>query len=77
MQTDEEIHIGEIVKQVMKDQGRSPSWLAKNLCCNRDNVYKIYKRSQIDTSLLFKISLLLGYNFFAVYYSEYERIKNG
>lgn len=77
MNANEEIHIGEIIKQVMKDQGRSPSWLAKNLCCNRDNVYKIYKRSQIDTSLLLKISLLLGYNFFTIYHSEYERIKNG
>lgn len=67
MQTNENIHIGELIKQVMKEQGRGPSWLAQRLGCERANVYDIYKRQYIDTNLLLKISKLLSYDFFSLY----------
>lgn len=54
----------------MKSQGRSPSWLAKQICCNRDNIYKIYQRPHIDTNLLMKISLALNIDFFQFYVEE-------
>lgn len=75
MQTDEEIHIGEIIKQVMKDQGRSPSWLATKLGCERANIYDIYKRQYIDTCLLQKVSKLLNYDFFLLYSSQLGIVK--
>lgn len=67
MQTCETIHIGVLIKQVMTDQGRSPSWLAKQLGCERANIYDIYKRQYIDTDLLLRISRLLSFDFFSVY----------
>lgn len=67
MQTCETIHIGALIKQVMTDQGRSPSWLAKQLGCERANIYDIYKRQYIDTDLLLRISRLLSFDFFSVY----------
>lgn len=51
----------------MKEQGRSASWLARQLCCDRTNIYKIYNKKSIDTDVLQKISDLLGYNFFELY----------
>ena len=67
MQTIEEIHIGEIIKHVMKEQGRSQSWLAKKLGCDRAYVYDIYKRQYIDTHLLQKVSIILNHDFFRVH----------
>jgi hypothetical protein len=63
------IHIGSIIKKRFEDQGVSASWLAKQLCCDRTNVYSIFKRESIDTLLLSKISAILKHDFFK-YYSE-------
>jgi len=61
------IHIGRHIKEVFDRQpkGRTVEWFADNLCCNRANIYNIFKRSSIDTQLLRRISLLLDYDFFA------------
>jgi len=62
-----DIFIGKHIQDKMKEQGRSASWLARQLCCDRTNIYKIYRRKSIDTDVLQKISDLLGYNFFELY----------
>ena len=64
------IHIGGLIKVEMQRQGRSVSWLARQLYCDRRNVYDIFKRQSIDTQQLLRISQLLGHNFFAYYLSE-------
>ena len=58
------IHIGDRIKQRLKQINRTPSWLAQEICCDRTNVYKIFMRSSIDTALLMQISRALNYNFF-------------
>ena len=63
------IHIGSIIKEKFDEQGLSVSWFAKQLCCDRTNVYSIFKRESIDTLLLVKISAILKHDFFK-YYSE-------
>ena len=63
--TTEEMHIGNRIKEVMKQQGRTVSWMVFQIHCERTNVYNIYKRKTIDTGLLVQISLILGHNFFA------------
>jgi len=37
-----EIHIGKMIRNSMKEEGRSVGWLAKKLSCDRSNIYKIY-----------------------------------
>lgn len=78
MDNNEPLHIGKIIEATMKSQGRSPSWLAKQICCNRDNIYKIYQRPHIDTNLLMKISLALNIDFFQLYVEEFRinKIQN-
>ena len=61
------IHIGNIIKKVFEAQGGSASWLAKQLCCDRTNIYSIFKRESIDTALLEKISIILNHDFFKYY----------
>lgn len=59
-----EIHIGREIKNVLRLQRRSVSWLAKQICCDRTNVYKIFAKSSIDTQLLMRVSKALSYDFF-------------
>ncbi len=47
--------IGEKIKAVVKEQGRSVSWLAEQLNCHRVNIYDIYERQNIDSELLLRI----------------------
>ena len=69
------IHIGSIIKEKFDELGLSVSWFAKELCCDRTNVYSIFKRESIDTSLLVKILLILNHDFFK-HYSQDIDIKN-
>ena len=64
------IHIGNIIKEELARQERSVSWFARKLNCDRSNVYKIFKRSAIDTELLIRISFVLQCNFFSVFQNE-------
>ena len=56
--------IGSIIKAEMERQGRTPTWLARKIYCDRTNIHKIYKKDSIDTKLLFNISKALRHNFF-------------
>ncbi len=51
----------------MQRQGRTVPWLARQICCERRNVYKIYARASIDTELLLRISKALNHDFFRYY----------
>lgn len=53
-----------MIKDRMTKRGISASWLARQLCCERTNVYSIYRRRSVDTALLVKISTILEYDFF-------------
>lgn len=61
------INIGQIIKEELHRQERSVSWFSRKLCCDRTNIYGIFKRSSIDSDLLLRISLILNHDFFSVY----------
>lgn len=67
-------HIGRIIEKVFHDQGRSASWFAEQLHCDRTNVYSIFKRESIDTALLVRISNILQHNFFQYYIQELDAV---
>ncbi len=58
------MNVGEKVKTELKRQGRTARWLASQIPCERTNVYKIFKRPDIDTDLLQRISVILDHDFF-------------
>ena len=68
------MHIGNAIFEELKRQGKTTVWLAKELSCDRTNVYRIYEKSSIDISLLMRISLILNYNFFELFAQEYDVI---
>jgi len=59
-----EIHIGDAIKEKLRNDGQSKKWLAGKIGCCRSNIYKILDRPSIDTSLLQQISIALRKNFF-------------
>ncbi|MDE6397079.1 MAG: XRE family transcriptional regulator [Muribaculaceae bacterium] len=71
------ILIGHLIEAELRRQERTVTWLSRKLNCDRRNIYSIFAREFIDTGLLFKISLALGKDFFAVYssaiHSELEK----
>lgn len=58
-------HIGNRIKTVLLEQGHNACWLAERIPCERSNVYHIFKRNNIGIDLLFKISMVLGHDFFS------------
>lgn len=70
------VHIGKLIEAELRRQERSVSWFARNLYCERTNVYDIFKRRSVDTELLMRISRLLNRNFFLVYVRDFDRIPD-
>lgn len=69
------IKIGEIIKAQLRDQDKTVVWLAKQLSCSRNNVYKIFHNNSIATQELMRISKILDYDFFALYSKELKGSK--
>ncbi|MBO2525645.1 MAG: hypothetical protein CW341_08115 [Bacteroidetes bacterium] len=61
------IHIGHIIQEELRAQGRSVTWLARQLGTSRMACYRIFHSYSIDTQVLFRISGLLGQNLFEIY----------
>ena len=61
------VHIGSLIREELKSQERTVSWFARKLCCDRTNVYKLFRRSAIDTEQLLRISQILHRDFFRHY----------
>ena len=70
--TKEKIHIGNLIRNKMIDEGRSVSWLAQKIHCKRDNIYKIFQRESIDTAQLLRISNVMKTNFFTYLSDAYQ-----
>lgn len=58
------IHIGHKIEEELRTQERTVTWFARKLYCNRQNVYDIFKRENIDVMLLRRISIILNHDFF-------------
>ena len=56
-------HIGQEIQQELRRQERSVAWFARQLHCDRTNIYDIFSRTNIDLQLLVRISRILHRNF--------------
>ena len=56
--------IGKIIELKLREKGLPISEFARRINTNRNNVYDIFRRDSIDTSLLKKISEVLDFDFF-------------
>ena len=65
------INIGEKIHEELVKQGRTVAWLSRELGTSRTTCYRIFDCYSIDTQLLYRISILLKYNFFKYYSQAY------
>lgn len=63
------VNIGSLIKAKLKEKQITVVWFATQLGCSRTNIYKIFSKNSIDTNELYKISEILGFDFFK-YYSD-------
>jgi transcriptional regulator with XRE-family HTH domain len=62
-----DVQIGARVQEVFESRNMKLSDLADQLGTVRQNVYRIFKKKDLDTGLLTKISEVLNHNFFHYY----------
>jgi hypothetical protein len=58
------IHIGSIIKDKLALERRSVSWFAREMNCDRSNMYKLLAREHLDTNFLLRASKVLEHDFF-------------
>ena len=61
------VNIGEKIKEQLLIKKMSVADFAKKINTDRNNAYHIFKRKSIDTELLFKVSVILNFDFFQYY----------
>lgn len=61
------IHMGNIIRRFVLDNGVKPSWLAKEINKSTATIYQIYDRETLDTGLLYTIGKALRTDFFKYY----------
>ena len=67
------MHIGKIIKEAVKTSGMPVTEFAKKINYSRRNIYSIFGKESIDTSLLAKISQVLEKDFFVHYNSSSKK----
>ena len=72
----ENIHIGHLIKEKLKEQERSVAWLARQINYNDANLGRVLKENQhIHSELLIRISKTMKFDFFT-YYSMFLHDNN-
>ena len=58
-----DLQIGQRIQTELRKQGRSVSWLAKQLGMERTSLYYTFRQNSIDVELLLRISAFTNHNF--------------
>ena len=66
------MHIGQHIKEVMRQQGTTATQLANDICCTRPHIHKIFRKDNIDIALLRRISDALHHDFFRDLSDEFQ-----
>lgn len=64
------VHLGRLIHEKAKEKKFSQQELGDMINRSKQNVGDIYKRQSIDSELLLKLSEVLEFDFFSVYYEE-------
>ena len=64
-------HIGHLIQEQLRKDQRSVGWLARQIPCSRNHVYKIFNKPSLDGDLILKISVAMNFNFFQYYTAEF------
>jgi len=66
------IHIGRLIRQKMREEGRKTHWLAEKIGCDVSNIYRIYGQQFPNSIRVIQICIILEFDVFP-HYSEYVR----
>ena len=69
------MHIGQRIKEVLEQRHKPVTWLAKEINCERTNVYNICARKDINTGLLTKLGIILEHNFFKELSDDFSKTE--
>ncbi|MDE5644197.1 MAG: hypothetical protein K2L59_01025 [Muribaculaceae bacterium] len=58
------IHIGHAIRDELRRQERSVAWFARQICCTRPHVYRIFEKENIDVAMLHRVCRVLDHDFF-------------
>ena len=72
----EDFVIGQHIKEVLAAEGRTVTWLAQQMGCSREYLYKVFSRTWISTDLLVTISEAMKYDFFREYSKRLRYKRN-
>lgn len=61
---DIDFHMGRLIKAELARQGRTATWLARQVHCTPENIYKVCRQQYVTMHLLFEISKALERDFF-------------
>ena len=67
------VFIGKEIHRELKRQGRSGVWLARQLPCSNNHVYKLFSKKTMDADLLWRISDIMEVNFFRLYMEKWAQ----
>lgn len=59
-----DFHMGRLIKAELTRQGRTATWLARQVHCTPENIYKVCRQQYVTMHLLFEISKALERDFF-------------
>ena len=71
--TNIQINIGSAIRQKMSEQGTTIAWLARQVNCDRSNLYRQLHNEHIYPELLLRISIALKTNFFELYTQQFQQ----
>ncbi len=74
--TNDGFHIGQLIKAELSRQGRSITWLEAQVNYTRENMYKLFQNTWINTELLFQINKAMAFDFFKVCSEHYQKDVN-
>lgn len=75
METQQKIHIGQIINKLADKKNLKAPDLAYMLGRSQANIHQIYNRPDVSTGLLFELSGVLGEPIAAFFEDHYERVE--
>lgn len=71
----EEVHIGKIIREHLFDKRIGTGKFAEMIGQNKVGASRLFLKKELHSTLLLKISKVLGHNFFQYYVPELEKVK--
>lgn len=68
----DELHIGQMIKDVVREKGMKDVEFARLIHRSKQNVYDMYKRTDMEVKLLLTCSIVLEHNFFEDIYPSHK-----